>query len=110
MINGEAALGPEEQVQTSVSNVTAVQKTGTKFCAYHSHGNQKANHETKDCKAINGSFAIPDPMGGQCYVNKDTKEYFKAKRPEVPERSESDPTTTQTPRITRNPQKNVLSV
>ena len=79
MINGEAALGPEEQVQTSVSNVTAVQKTGTKFCAYQSHGNQTANHESKDCKAIFGSFAIPDPKGGQWYVNKDTKEYFKAK-------------------------------
>ena len=79
MITGESSLEVGEQVLTTVSSVTAVQKNGTKFCAYHSHGNQKANHETKDCKAINGGFAIPDPKGGQWYVNKDNNQHFKSK-------------------------------
>jgi len=94
MINGEAALSPEEQVQTSVASVTAGQKTGTKFCAYHSHGNQKTNHDTKECKVINGGYAIPDPKGGQWYVMKSNNQYFKAKETggagEKRKRSEND--------------------
>ena len=79
MITGEASLKANEQVLTSVSSVTAVQKFGTDryFCAYHSHGNQTATHSTKDCSAIRNGQAIKDPAGGKWYINKDTKRFFK---------------------------------
>ena len=105
IINVEAALGPEEQVQTSVLSVTAVQKSGTKFCAYHSYGNQKSNHDTKECKAINGGYAIPDPKGGQWYVMKDNNQYFKAKETggagEKRKRSDNDTDTKDTKKATK---------
>jgi hypothetical protein len=81
MITGESSLGTNAQVLHAISNVTAVQKsgTGTSFCAYHSHGNQVATHNTSECKSIKGGFAIHDPEGSSWYVTKKDGAFYKGK-------------------------------
>ena len=79
MDTGESAMVVDDHSKLQFLAVSTVGSNGFAknfFCAYHSYNGAKANHDTKDCNAINSGRTKIDPKDSKYHVKKGTGTHF----------------------------------